>query len=549
MPICPLTGLPFEHHELERRHYERFGFPVPEIHPIARRIQKQAYANAWDLYWTTDARTGKKILSCYDPIEHPIVYDHTYWMSTDFDARDYGRQFDFSRSFFEQYVEMVAEIPKPNLVILSSENVDYCNNLYHTKNSYLCFNTLGCENILYGSGVFESRDSMNFYNCGKCELCYVCVKCLNCYGLYWSEFCVDCNDSKFLSSCRDCTNCYQCANLSHKQYCIQNIQYSKEDYDRILGEIDFSSRRETEEEKKKWSTFLQEQPLQAQQNAGCEDSTGVWLRNCKSCIQCSSLTNAENCFWVWGNNQAENSDSSTVDIRYATNTYGAVSSQDIAQCLWIEQSYSVLYSQYVIQSHDCFGCFGVKKIDHGIFNKNYPVIEYEQLKDRIIGHMKETGEWGQYFPVQHAPFPYEKSSAYMTMVVEFDDDPKIVENFGLRRDVSREDAAVYQTISASQIPDSSANVDDSLIGKIFACEETGRPYSIIKQELSFYKKYKLPLPCISWRTAIEKRYPFFYPVPHAARCANCAVLICSYLRPDKTTRRLLCDACFSTLML
>ncbi|MEK7122770.1 MAG: hypothetical protein AAB855_02835 [Patescibacteria group bacterium] len=120
MPICPITGLQFEHHELERKHYERFGMPVPDIHPLARGIQKMAHSNSWGLYWTVDARTGKKIMSCYDPAEHPVIYDRTYWMSDEFDAREYGRDFDFSRPFFDQYFLMVATIPKPNLTVLDS---------------------------------------------------------------------------------------------------------------------------------------------------------------------------------------------------------------------------------------------------------------------------------------------------------------------------------------------------------------------------------------------------------------------------------------------
>lgn len=545
MPICPITGLSFEHHELERRHYERFGLPVPDIHPIARRIQKLAHANAWDLYWTTDTRTGKKILSCYDPAEHPIIYDRSYWMSDDFDAKQYGQAFDFSRSFFDQYFEMVSSIPKSNLVVLSGENIDYCNNASNSKNCYLSFNMLGSENLMYCARVFECRDSINLYNCRKCEMSYACADCFGCYNLRWSEFSTHCTDSAFLSNCRDCIDCYQCANISHKQYCIQNVQVTQQEYEKHMRAIDFGSWRVLQNEGSEWRAFLESQPLQAQHNTNCEDSTGVLMKNCRACINCSLLTNAEQCYESWGNIETENCDSSGEDAQYNTSTLGIVSCQRTACSLWLEHSYDIFYSQYIMQSHDCFGCYGVRKTSHGIFNRQYPLAEYEELKKKIIAHMKETGEWGTYFPPRFAAYPYEKTLAKIITSTEFDDNAEMMKRFGFRFEKRNDANACPGGYQASELPDHCDDADEALTKLTFLCSESGRPYNITKQELAFYKKHRVPVPRISWRTAIEHHYPTFYPSPHATKCAECSKGMFSYLRPDKTTRRLLCDSCFN----
>ncbi|MBI4600127.1 hypothetical protein HY732_04395 [Candidatus Uhrbacteria bacterium] len=547
MPICPITGLSFEHHELEKRHYERFGLPVPNIHPIARRIQKLAFVNAWDLYWATDARTGKKILSWYDPAEHPVIYDRTYWMSNDFDARDCGRSFDFSRSFFDQYFEMVATIPKPNLVSVASENVDYCNNIINSKNSYLSFNVFACDNMIYSARVFESRDSINLYNSRKCELCYACNQCTDCHSISWSEFCVNCTSSQFLSNCFDCLYCYQCVNLRHKSYCIQNKQYTKEEYERRMHEIDLGSWDAFRKEESAWKAFLESQPLQAQHNVNCEDSIGILLKNCKSCYQCFALTNAEHCFAGWGNHQIENSDSSGEDAEYNTSTQGIVSSQRTAHCLMMERSFDILYSQFIFQSNNCFGCYGLKKASYCIMNTQYAPAEYDALKEKIIAHMKEDGEWGQYFPVRYAPFPYERTLARAITSTEFDDNPEMMKMFEFRFDERTDSNIRPDGHQASELPDHCDDADEILTKLTFLCHESGRPYNITKQELAFYKKHRVPLPRISWRTAIEHHYPTFYPSPHATRCAECGCSMYSYLRPDKTTRRKLCDTCFMAL--
>jgi hypothetical protein len=44
-----------------------------------------------------------------------------------------------------------------------------------------------------------------------------------------------------------------------------------------------------------------------------------------------------------------------------------------------------------------------------IFNTPYSVAEYSSLKQKMIDHMKSTGEWGQFFPGSFAPNPYDES--------------------------------------------------------------------------------------------------------------------------------------------
>ena len=57
------------------------------------------------------------------------VYDQAYRWSDAWDFRDYGRDFDFSRPFFEQFAELLEVVPQPNLTsnYLLDENSEYTN--------------------------------------------------------------------------------------------------------------------------------------------------------------------------------------------------------------------------------------------------------------------------------------------------------------------------------------------------------------------------------------------------------------------------------------
>ena len=43
-------------------------------------------------------------------------------------------------------------------------------------------------------------------------------------------------------------------------------------------------------------------------------------------------------------------------------------------------------------------------------------------------------------------------------------------------------------------PDSIYDVDDSICQEVLKCEQSGKPYKIIQQELEYYKKHGIPLP-------------------------------------------------------
>ena len=53
---------------------------------------------------------------------------------------------------------------------------------------------------------------------------------------------------------------------------------------------------------------------------------------------------------------------------------------------------------------------------------------------------------------------------------------------------------VDKVIPAEKLPDSIDDIPDDILNWAIKCEATGRPFRIIKQELEFYRKMKLPIP-------------------------------------------------------
>jgi len=113
--------------------------------------------------------------------------------------------------------------------------------VYRSKNTFNCFEVGGCEDVRYSQQLADTtKDSYDFTNWSQnSELVYEAISCGDsCQNI---KFCFDCwpamQDSEYCLSCHSCSNCFGCVGLRSKKYCILNKQYSKEDYEGIVGKI------------------------------------------------------------------------------------------------------------------------------------------------------------------------------------------------------------------------------------------------------------------------------------------------------------------------
>lgn len=163
------------------------------------------------------------------------------WYGDDWTAYTYGRSFDFSRPFFDQFHDLKFDVPRMALIRQGTmENSDFCNRASDCKNCYLLYSSNHNEDSYYGSFVNDCFQCIDNTNVNQSEMCYECIDCHDCHRLFWSEECKNCRDAYFLKSCVGCSHCLFCTNLTQKQYCIRNKQLTKEEYETQLSRTDFS---------------------------------------------------------------------------------------------------------------------------------------------------------------------------------------------------------------------------------------------------------------------------------------------------------------------
>ena len=63
-----------------------------------------------------------------------------------------------------------------------------------------------------------------------------------------------------------------------------------------------------------------------------------------------------------------------------------------------------------------------------------------------------------------------------------------------------------------KLPQTISEIDDSILEQVIKCEVSGKPFRIVEQELSFYKRFDLPLPSLCPEERHNERLKFRNPM-------------------------------------
>jgi len=505
--------------------YQKIGVPEPTFCPDCRTQRRFSFWNLSELYKRKCDFSNKDIISIYHPDSPFKIYHSKIWWSDKWDPMEYGRDYDFNRPFFEQFRQLMLDVPRPHNFNLNSVNCSYCAGVYRCKNCYMCVGNRS-ENCLY-SVIGLSRDCLDSFFTIESENCYEDFFCHKNYNLHFSQFADNCIDSAFLYDCRNCQNCFACVNLRNKKYHIFNKAYSKKDYQKEIKKYDLGSYKNVEKIKKIFHQFRLKFPRRFARVYKSTNTIGDNIHNVNNCHYCfDSAQEIDNCKYIF-NGGWHLKDSYDI-FDGGTNSellYDVVTTGDNARKVFFSVNvakgvYNIEYSNECYSSSDLFGCIGLRHKQYCILNKQYTKKEYEKLIPRIKKHMDDMPysdkkdriyKYGEFFPIELSPFNYNKSVAQ--------------ERFPLTKKQAIEQGyswydkpkPEYQpTIKAKDLPDHIDDVNDSILKEVIECQNVSScqgtgVFKIVPDELRFYKKHNIPLPRLCpacrMRTRLEQRNP------------------------------------------
>ncbi|MBL4694357.1 hypothetical protein JKY72_03225 [Candidatus Gracilibacteria bacterium] len=514
----------------DKEFYKEMSVPVPNKCGQCRQIDRLIWRNERVLYKRKSDATGKDILSVYHQDSPFIVYEAKYWHSDEWNALDYGQDYDFERPFFDQFKELLYKVPQLALSVTSNQNCDFVNQCGWCKNCYLVFEAVDNQNCLYSNNIYDSRFSMDCLTVTNCELCYECIDCEDSYGLKFSQNSKNCSESWFLKSCIGCKNCFGCINLRNKEYYFLNQKYSKEEYEKKIDELNLTTSKALEQARKNFLDFTKKFPQKYIQGTQNEDSTGDYIYNTQRCEECYDCNNMQDCQHVYNCRFMKKCYDITVfgsvkgaEFCYHSHEIGdGVRNVRFSDQIWIA-SYDISYAKLCIQnSHHLFGCVSLKHKSYCILNKQYSEDEYKALIPKIIEHMKSTGEWGQFFPKELSPYAYNETVTHIYHPLSKEE--------AIKKGYTWRDPDAKEYLPAS--------------GDILACSQCKKNYKIQDQEQKLYDRHNLPIPHKCHDCRHSARFKLRNPRKlHDRNCNKCQTAFKTTLTIDRP-EPVYCEKCY-----
>ncbi|MCR4328409.1 MAG: hypothetical protein NUV53_02715 [Patescibacteria group bacterium] len=472
--------------------YARVGVPSPAFCPDCRHARRLAIRNERTFYKRTCDSCKKSVIAYYPQEKPQVVWCPECWWSDTLDPFHYGRDFDFSRPFFEQFKEMYTQVPTLSLDVVNchdSEYVSYCGD---DKRCYLDIAGEANMDCYYTKFVKYSTHCADCSFVYNSELAYECVNCHRVNNCSFLNRGLDCHNVHLSYDCRGCTDCFGCWNLRNKQYYIFNQPYAREEYKKKIAELKRNSYATLELLKKEFARESQKALVRFAQLTNCINCTGDVQEQSKNVLESFDVTKSEDSKWLCDVLDAKDCYDLDFSLYKPEQSIELVSTLNMTYSGFCNASHfcnHTWYSDKCNNSSNLFGCIAVNKKQYCILNRQYEKESFDKLRTRIIEHMTRAGEWGEYFPVGTSGFGYNETVAQ--------------EYFPLTEAEAKMKGFPWwdkppgtrgkETLKPYQIPDTIEEVQDSLAKEILVCG-CGRNYRIVGYELDLYRKMGVPIP-------------------------------------------------------
>lgn len=510
--------------------------PAPTLCPQERERRRFAFMNDQHLYKRSIDNTGKMWITAYSPNKPYKVYDFDYWFSRN---RESEKVDDWNKTFNENFSYLLKNTPVAHKSCRwQLENSDYCNALVNAKNCYMSFHGISLENCMYVyDGVSNNTSCVDCDTINMCSFCFDCVQLKSCSSLFHCTNCTNCHNSYYIDNCIWCHDCFNCVNLVNQSYCINNKQYTKEEYQKAIKNIKLENR--LEQAKVVWCNQIE-----------CENSFGnnyIWCRNCSFS---NTLTNCENT--KYSNDIPDMKD--VYDGRWISSEFGLETwaSWYTHHCLF---GFVVLYTNDSLYSRQCdncnniFGCVWIKDKNYCIYNKEYSKEDYNKIVPQIIAQMVRNKERWEFFNPLLSYFGYNESIAmdYYPLTKE-----EALKMWFKREDYEAPFPKVEKYVPWEKLPKVWCKLIQMkrpeflkwILNYAIVCEVSKKPFRLTKQEIDFYIKHNLPLPTkhpwVRHQERFAKKDPAVMCLTH---CEDCGDTILSVHKPWQG-KTILCEKCF-----
>ncbi len=490
--------------------YRSVNVPPPTFCWRCRMQRRFAFRNERKLYAGNCAKTGKPIITIFNPANSYIVYDRDVWWNDDWSALEFGQPYDFDQPFFNQWERLFKHVPHPAVFNSQCTNSNYCNHVGELNNCYLAFASWENDQVCYATRVAKCKDSFDLSGSNSAELCYQTVGGNTLYNVQFAQNTSQARDSQFLDGCKNVFDCFGCVNLRNKSYCFFNEQLDATAYRARVADLDLGSYQNLLKAQQRFQALQLASVHRFSNSIDTTQSTGNNLLHTENCQYCFDARHINDCRYCV-NAVGPLSDSydgygvgAEAQFMYETVDAGIRGSWLLFDVV-VWGGNNVQYSYNCTNCKDCFGCIGLRNAQYCILNQQYSKEEYERLLPRIIAQMKThpyidtqgcTYAYGEFFPTAISPFAYNETVAQE----HFPLTEAAITQRGWRYQAESKDAKQF-TVKASELPDHIQNTPETITNAMIQClhagacvEQCTEVYKILPAEYQYLKQRNIALP-------------------------------------------------------
>jgi len=550
--------------------YEKIKVPPPTFCPECRMIRRLMWRNTRSLHKRSCGLCRKSLISMYADKGEAPIYCTDCWNGPGWDPLSYGKEYDFSRNFFEQLKELFVKTPRfyaykiGNLI-----NSEFTNFSLDNKNAYLSYSVLHSEDVMYSEIIDKSKRSLDCYAVDKLDNCSYNVDCDGNYNTHYALQSRTCIDSYFIFDCANCQHCTLSGNLRNQQYVFKNKKLTKEEYEKELKELSLETSSGFEKAKAYFDGMVRDEAIHKYAFIyNSQNATGDYIHDARNIKKCFDTKNSENI--AYANRAIDSKDCMDGSGMVGELVYECMASTDntykntfcyLANVGTRECEYSLILKN----CSNCFACVGLINAQYCIFNKQYEKEEYEKIVSQIKEQMNampytdqkgRVYRYGEFFPHDMSPFGYNETNAHDLFPITRDEATN--KGYGW---MTREERNYKITKKSSELPDNIKEVKNEILDEVIACPNNGdetyqctSAFKIVPDELQFYRQKNLPLPrfCPNCRHYARLKYRNTMRLKerrcmcelanhgHAIRCENKFKTTYTSDRPEKVY----CEKCY-----
>lgn len=552
MHECVYCSEQYPLYDLEKQQYDKQWFIYSDHCALCNFKLLNTYLNDKHLYSRKDSQTGKNIISLYsEAYKWKVIDAHAYkkLISDDIWLK-FGKE--TSDNMFWDFISLMELFPKPSrLIYPQMENAEYASHAGRGKNFYLSYCVFTeCEDIYYSQTILDySKNVISSYSVSWGQYIYNSCVIIKSFNIMHSYNCVNSSNIYFSHDMNNCKECIFSCNQVNQSYIIFNKQYEEVNYEKNKKEIldQLKDSKSFDFLVQKYSDFLNQNYISESVNTNnCEGVNGektFFSKNSVNTFGCNSVENTINCGVWW-----DGINDSCINVINAIETWWDVDTIIWTVTVWMSTS-NIFYSYAIVEacSHiyysidletceECLFCIWLKSKKYCILNKQYSKWEYFERKEKIINQLQAENKWWKSLDFWMLWFPYNDTLAYdyfwIQKIIHKDWTKKIIdknakwivtllgtdfitdaildlwgkEKINITWRTCNKEINIpdnFETIHASELI-SIDEVGEDILNKVIICEESGRPFRIMPDELKFYKKHWLALPRIHHELRMEK---------------------------------------------